>query len=31
MSIYEHADGRTLWVVTEADRSITTALLPEEY
>lgn len=31
MSIYEYADGRVLWVVTEADRSVTSALLPEEY
>ena len=24
-------DGRELWVVTEADRSVTTILFPEEY
>ena len=24
-------DGTTLWVITEADRSATTILLPEEY
>jgi hypothetical protein len=23
--------GRTIWIITEADRSITTILLPEEY
>lgn len=23
--------GQTLWVITEADRSVTTILLPEEY
>jgi len=24
-------DGTTLWIITEADRSVTTFLLPEEY
>ena len=23
--------GKTIWVITEADRSVTTVLLPEEY
>lgn len=30
-SVYETADGQRLWVITEADRSATTLLLPEEY
>lgn len=29
-SVYKHAD-KTLWIITEADRSSTTCLLPEEY
>jgi hypothetical protein len=24
-------NGKTIWVITEADRSVTTILLPEEY
>ena len=31
MSIYATYDGVTVWVITEADRSMTTILLPEEY
>ncbi len=31
LSVYRTARGRKLWVVTEADRSVTTLLLPEEY
>jgi hypothetical protein len=30
LSAYE-VDGERLWVITEADRSVTTVLLPEEY
>ena len=30
MSVYTEGD-KTLWVITEADRSSTTYLLPEEY
>ena len=30
LSAYEVAGG-TVWVITEADRSVTTLLLPEEY
>lgn len=30
-SSYRLASGKTLWVITEADRSVTTLLLPEEY
>jgi len=30
MSVYE-IDEDSLWVITEADRSVTTYLLPEEY
>ncbi|MEM6284542.1 MAG: hypothetical protein AAF787_20300 [Chloroflexota bacterium] len=29
-SIYHMADGRQIWVFTEADRSMTTILLPED-
>lgn len=25
------ATGETIWIITEADRSVTTALLPDEY
>ena len=31
MSAYALPTGAKLWVITEADRSITTVLLPEEY
>lgn len=31
LSAYELPDNQTLWIITEADRSATTALLPEEY
>lgn len=30
-SSYEFAGGVRLWVITEADRSVTTILLPEDY
>lgn len=30
-SAYRHENGEKLWIITEADRSATTALLPEEY
>ena len=30
-SVYHSADGTKFWVITEADRSVTTVLLPEEY
>lgn len=30
LSVYEQ-DAKTLWVVTEADRSVTTFLLPSDY
>lgn len=30
LSAYNTSDGK-LWVITEADRSVTTFLLPEEY
>lgn len=29
-SVYKK-NGRTIWVITEGDRSVTTLLLPEEY
>ena len=31
MSAYTAGSGQTVWVITEADRSVTTLLLPEEY
>jgi hypothetical protein len=31
LSSYQVTQTETLWVITEADRSVTTLLLPEEY
>ena len=31
MSVYTLPDSEKLWIITEADRSVTTFLLPEEY
>lgn len=31
LSAYLLADGTRIWIITEADRSATTVLLPEEY
>ena len=31
LSSYTLPDGRSLWIITDADRSCTTALTPEEY
>ena len=31
LSAYTLSDGTTIWVITEADRSVSTFLLPEEY
>lgn len=31
LSAYRFSDGRRLWIITEADRSATTILLPEDY
>ena len=31
LSSYKVTDGEKLWIITEADRSVTTLLLPEEY
>lgn len=30
-SVYRQSDGTKFWIITEADRSATTILLPEEY
>lgn len=30
-SAYHLSSGEKIWIITEADRSITTVLLPEEY
>jgi hypothetical protein len=30
-SVYHGSDGKKFWVITEADRSATTVLLPDEY
>jgi len=31
LSAYTLTDGAKIWIITEADRSVTTILLPEEY
>lgn len=31
LSAYHLSDGTKIWIITEADRSATTVLLPEEY
>ena len=31
LSAYKLQEGHRLWVITEADRSVTTLLLPSEY
>ena len=31
LSVYQSATGTTFWVITEADRSVTTVLLPDDY
>jgi hypothetical protein len=31
MSSYQVTDAEKLWIITEADRSVTTLLLPAEY
>ena len=30
LSVYRSANGGTFWVITEADRSVTTVLLPDD-
>lgn len=31
LSVYRTKDGEKFWVITEADRSATTVLMPEDY
>lgn len=31
LSVYEASGGETFWIITEADRSSTTVLLPSDY
>jgi hypothetical protein len=31
LSVYHSANGVKYWIITEADRSVTTVLLPEDY
>ena len=31
LSVYHAANGTKFWLITEADRSVTTILLPEDY
>ena len=31
LSAYHAADGSKFWIITEADRSVTTVLLPDDY
>jgi len=30
-AVYHTANGETLWIITEWDRSVTTILLPDKY
>lgn len=31
LAVYEGANDDTIWIITEADRSVTTVLFPSEY
>jgi hypothetical protein len=31
LSVYKSATGEKFWIITEADRSLTTVLMPEDY
>lgn len=31
LSVYKDGTGETFWIITEADRSVTTILMPEDY
>ena len=31
LSVYQDRNGTRFWIITEADRSVTTILLPDEY
>ena len=31
LSVYKTKEGETIWILTEADRSYTTLMLPEDY
>lgn len=31
LSVYQDQHGETFWIITEADRSVTTILMPEDY
>ena len=31
LSSYQTEEGVTFWIITEADRSVTTLMLPEDY
>jgi hypothetical protein len=31
LSVYSTSDGTKFWIITEADRSVTTVLLPNDY
>jgi hypothetical protein len=31
LSVYHAANGVKFWIITEADRSVTTVLMPEDY
>jgi hypothetical protein len=31
LSAYRSANAKTFWIITEADRSVSTVLLPEDY
>lgn len=31
LSVYKQPEGETVWIITEADRSVTTILTPDDY
>jgi hypothetical protein len=31
LSVYKQLEGETVWIITEADRSVTTILTPDDY
>lgn len=31
LAVYKHVSGKTIWIITEWDRSVTTILFPSEY
>jgi len=31
LTVYRSSTGQSFWIITEADRSVTTILMPEEF